>query len=282
MLHRAALIDALRAAFGTRGLHLGAELVDLDQDGERVRVRFASGEQAEGDVLVGADGLRSRVRDLTMPGTWTRYAGYGCLRAVVAGVPTDVTGETWGRGARFGIAALADGRAYWYTTWNTPEGARLRPSERKERALALHRGWHAPIEAVIRATEPEAILHDDLREVVALPSWVHHRVALLGDAAHAMTPNLGQGACMAMEDAWVLARMLGGDASVLDALDRYAHARRPRVAAVARDSRLFGFYGQLANPFLCEVRDFIAAKSKGRWGRETVVKYARWLPLDPA
>lgn len=279
MLHRASLIEALRAGFGDHGIHLGHELRDVSEADGRVRVTFANGARAEGDVLVGADGWRSAVRARIFPSSRAAYVGYAGLRAVVPCPPgLTQTSESWGPGARFGLVPLVDGRLYWFAVWNAPEGEVLSPAERRERALRTFRGWHAPIEDVIRATDPAAILFDDVREVVDLPAWTLGRIVLLGDAAHAMTPNLGQGGCAAIEDAYVLADCLGRTAPVEDALDRYQRLRRGRVAAIARDSRAFGFFGQLASPFLCRVRDAITVASKGRYGRGVVLRHARTRP----
>jgi 2-polyprenyl-6-methoxyphenol hydroxylase-like FAD-dependent oxidoreductase len=274
MLHRSDLIEALRAEFGPRGLHLGAELTGLEPLGPRVRARFAGRGEAEGDLLVGADGLRSAVRAQVFPAARAVYAGYTCLRGVVRLAPQPaLCGESWGPGARFGLVPLGDGRWYWWATWNAPEGALLAPHERKERALSTFRGWHAPIEQLIGATPAEEILHDDLRELAGLAGWVRGRVALLGDAAHAMTPNLGQGACQALEDALVLAGCLERERAVEDALERYARLRRPRAESALRDSRRFGAFGQLASPLLCRARDALTIASRGRWGRGVILKY---------
>jgi len=280
MLHRAHLIEALRAGFDG-AVHLGHELADVAQVGERVRATFANGVTAEGDVLVGADGIRSAVRSRIFPGAEPVYVKYSGLRAVVA-CPASVTqtSESWGRGARFGLIPLADGRLYWFAAWNAPEGLVLSPVERRERALRTFRGWHAPIEDVIRATDPNAILFDDVRELVGLPTWALGRVALLGDAAHAMTPNLGQGGCAAIEDAYVLTRCLVEETTVEDALDRYVRLRRPRVTSIVRDSHAFGVFGQLENTLLVRMRNAIMVATKGRYGREVVLKYARTRPNE--
>ncbi|MCY2959112.1 MAG: FAD-dependent monooxygenase [Planctomycetota bacterium] len=280
MLHRASLIEALRTGFDG-AVHLGHELTDVAQTGERVRATFANGATAEGDVLVGADGWRSAVRARVFPGARAEYVGYSGLRGVVAR-PASVTqtSESWGRGARFGLVPLVDGRLYWFACWNAPEGQVLSSAERHSRALETFRGWHAPIEDVIRSTDPAAILHDDVREIVDLPTWVHGRIALLGDAAHAMTPNLGQGGCSAIEDAYVLARCLANFPQVEDALDRYVRLRRPRVASIVRDSRAFGSFGQLENGLARRVRDAITVATKGRYGREVVLRYARTRPHE--
>ncbi len=278
MLHRASSIDALRAGF-EGPVRLGHELADVLRVRDRVRATFTNGSTAEGDVLIGADGWRSAVRAQTFPGARARYVGYSGLRAVVA-CPASVTptSESWGRGARFGLIPLIDGRLYWFAVWNAPEGEVLSPDERRARALHTFRGWHAPTEDVIRATEPTAILHDYVRELVDLPAWIHGRIALLGDAAHAMTPNPGQGGCYAIEDAYVLTRCLSETQPVEDALDRYVSLRRPRVTNITRDSHAFGFFGQLENAFAQRVRDARAVATKGRYGRDVVLRYARTRP----
>jgi 2-polyprenyl-6-methoxyphenol hydroxylase-like FAD-dependent oxidoreductase len=219
------------------------------------------------------------VRARIFPGVATRYAGYACLRAVVDR-RVEGTSESWGPGARFGLVPLVDGRLYWFAVWNAPEGEVLAPDARRERALSSFRGWHAPIEDVIRATDPAAILHDDVREVADLPTWTHGRTILVGDAAHAMTPNLGQGGCTAIEDAYVLAECLRTARTVADALDRCVRLRRPRVERVARDSRAFGFFGQLASPLLGRVRDAITVTTQGRYGRGVVLRHAVVRPDD--
>jgi 2-polyprenyl-6-methoxyphenol hydroxylase-like FAD-dependent oxidoreductase len=278
LLHRGTLVgilrDALLSLSGRASLRLAAQFVGLEQRGRRVVARFADGSVAEGDLLVGADGLRSAVRAATFPAARPVYAGYTCLRGLARlESPVDLCGETWGPGARFGFVPLGDGRWYWWATWNAPEGEPLEPEQRKRAALDAFRGWHAPIEELIQRTDPDAILHDDLRELAHLPWWVRGRVALLGDAAHAMTPNLGQGACQAIEDAAVLSRCLATGAPVEDALDLYVRLRRPRALAAQRDSRSFGTFGQLASPLLCHIRDALTRATRGRWGRSVILKY---------
>lgn len=137
--------------------------------------------------------------------------------------PTDVGGETWGRGTRFGRAPLPDARTYCYATANGPEGAEAPDGE-----LAVLRArfgdWHHPIPALVEAAAGSEILRHDLYELPDLASFIRGSVALLGDAAHAMTPNLGQGACQALEDAATLADTAPDLAS-------YDRERRARTSA---------------------------------------------------
>ena len=123
--------------------------------------------------------------------------------------------------------------------------------------MELFRGWHQPIEALIEATQGDSILRNDIYDVAALPHFVQGRLALLGDAAHATTPNLGQGACQAIEDAVVIAACLKTSGRVEPGLMEYQRRRMPRVAQVSLRSRNLGVVGQLENPALCWLRDSI-------------------------
>jgi 2-polyprenyl-6-methoxyphenol hydroxylase-like FAD-dependent oxidoreductase len=179
-------------------------------------VRFAAPVSAEdgsamasggADLVIGADGIRSSVRAGWPDDPGWRYAGYVAVRGITAGpVPLDAAGETWGRGRRFGIAPLADGRVYWFAALNGPRDAPRLDRSDLER---LFGGWHHPIGAILAATPAEAITLLPIDELARCPrSLWRGNVVLVGDAAHAMTPNLGQGANLALEDAATLALLL--------------------------------------------------------------------------
>ncbi len=159
--------------------------------------------------------------------------------------PANGGGETWGRGRRFGFARLIDGRIYWYATANQPAG------QGGDHAAVVEAfgDWHEPIPAILAGTPPENVLQNDIYDL-ALPlvPFVQGRVVLLGDAAHAMTPNLGRGACSAIEDAGSLAKHLGS-------LAAYDEDRRRVTAQLVRRSRGVGRLGQVENPAVCAIRD---------------------------
>jgi 2-polyprenyl-6-methoxyphenol hydroxylase-like FAD-dependent oxidoreductase len=173
--------------------------------------------------------------------------------------------ESWGRGARFGCAHIGGGRVYWFATSNAPEGQKDgppgSPSGAKGRLLGLFRGWHWPVEKLVASTEEGAIRRDDIYDREPLGErWGEGRVTLLGDAAHPTTPNLGQGACLAIEDAVVLARCLdgaGGTGGIVPALRRYERLRHGRVADIVRRSRVLGRLGQFESPLLRLARDLV-------------------------
>ena len=263
-VHRTDLQALLVREVGERTLRFGAEVRRFEQDESGVRVLFADGSEEAADILVGADGLRSRVRAGLFGPEQPRYAGYTAWRAVVEPkeelLPWGAGFESWGRGARFGCAHIGDGRVYWFATANAPEGEKDGPpgssAGAKARLLRLFVGWHRPVADLVEATEEGAILRTDIYDREPLGErWGEGRVTLLGDAAHPMTPNLGQGACQAVEDAVVLARCLGDRGATAEALRLYERLRSDRAAMVVRRSRRVGAVGQLKNPVLCWLRD---------------------------
>jgi 2-polyprenyl-6-methoxyphenol hydroxylase-like FAD-dependent oxidoreductase len=194
------------------------------------------------DLVVAADGARSRLRAELFP-DHAGLAGSGetAARAIAPTVPDGievVPGELLDRrtGDRFGCLPMADGGVYWYATWRGP--APHRPAERMAWLLRRRADWHPSVTALIGAT-PAADVHvvETAQLVAPLPALAAGRVALLGDAAHAMTPDLGQGACQAFEDAVVLGEELAGATDAAAALARYSARRAPRVAALQRAAR---------------------------------------------
>jgi 2-polyprenyl-6-methoxyphenol hydroxylase-like FAD-dependent oxidoreductase len=262
VMHRADLQQILLRALRRSGGRVLCDtpIRDLTQDVGGVTVGFDGDEPVRADLVIGADGIMSTVRAQLHGEGAPRYAGYTAWRAVVTGDTNRIaTSESWGRGARFGMAPLSDGRTYWFATKDASEGARSSDGEKAE-LLRTFGSWHDPIARLIEATDEALIMRHDVYDRPPLAEWGRGRVTLVGDAAHPMTPNLGQGACQALEDAVALARALRapGEIPVSEALRTYETMRRERAHAYVRRSRQAGTIGQSSNPLAVRLRNAAA------------------------
>jgi 2-polyprenyl-6-methoxyphenol hydroxylase-like FAD-dependent oxidoreductase len=247
-------------------VQLGAHLERVDQDEQGVTATLADGRQARGSVLIGADGLRSVVRRQYFDTAAPRYAGFTAWRAVVP-APVEFAapaGEYWGCGQEFGIIPLSGKRVYWFATRTLPERQQDAPVtavEQKKTLLTLFHGWYPAIPGLLQATPDDAVLRNDIYDRPPLAAWTRGRVALLGDAAHPMTPNLGQGACQALEDAVALATSLQGAAdtseSIHTALYTYQATRLRHANRAVTSSRQLGAFIQNPNHLVCWTRDLL-------------------------
>jgi 2-polyprenyl-6-methoxyphenol hydroxylase-like FAD-dependent oxidoreductase len=257
MVHRArlhsALVETLEEREGVEvrtGVTISglADLDDLDdRDG-----------RGPADLVVAADGIRSTIRNELHRREDVRYAGYTAYRGVTAepvpGEGSTTGGETWGTGVRFGYVPLVDGRTYWFATANRPAGETS--GDHHADVTALVGAWHDPIPQLLAATPPSAVIRGDICDLrLPLKRFDHGRVVLLGDAAHATTPNLGQGACAAIEDAAVLTAQLAGHARIESAVVAYDRTRRPATQRLVRASRLVGALGQVERGPVVAARD---------------------------
>ncbi|MCM6772587.1 FAD-dependent monooxygenase [Nocardia sp. CDC159] len=217
-------------------LHLGSAATGFEtaSDSGPVRVRFADGRSAEGDALVGADGVRSAIRrGLVGPHDEERYGGYVAWLALAPFAhprfPPGSANHYWAKGKRFGIIDIGGGRAYWWGTEEIPEPTDRTWKPDKDRIVRTFADWPEEVRAVIDTTPADAILGVPETDRPFLENWGAGPVTLLGDAAHPMLSSLGQGACMAIEDAVVLARSLAASTDPATGLRRYEDARRDRV-----------------------------------------------------
>jgi 2-polyprenyl-6-methoxyphenol hydroxylase-like FAD-dependent oxidoreductase len=244
-IHRRDLIDALAEALPADRLRTGAEVTEVREDGF---VRYTGGE-LRADLVVAADGIRSTVR----PGPGPVYSGSTAFRGV-ARLPGTPLSTSWDRGTEIGVLPLTGDDVYWWITCVAEPG--IRPADARAHLRRRFGHWHDPIPALIDATPPGHVLQHDLHHLATpLPSYVRGRIALLGDAAHAMPPFLGQGGGQALEDAVVLAHAVSTEDSITAALRAYDARRRPRSQQVARASVRAGKLGpQLTRPAATALR----------------------------
>jgi 2-polyprenyl-6-methoxyphenol hydroxylase-like FAD-dependent oxidoreductase len=234
--------------------------VDYEQSADQVTAIFENGTRERADLIIGADGVHTAVRERLFGHSELRYSGYTAFRGVCAHndsyYPAEIGGgfEAWGSGKRFGYSIIGKGRAFWFAAINAPQGRLIPPQDRKQAMIQAFHGWYSPVPAAIEATPELAILQHDIGDARPLPSWSKGRVVLLGDSAHPMLPNLGQGGAQAMEDAMVLSACLSR-CDIPEALKQYEKLRKARTARIARLSRFMGRIAQLENPLLVHLRN---------------------------
>lgn len=239
-VHRADLLAVLEATAGVETMRLAAPVTGVVSSGNVVAVGLADGRQEEGDLVIGADGLRSTIRAHVAPGVnpcdsgVTAWRGVSTEAASVAHAMAYSIGKGWESGA----CSLGQRGVYWYVEHRTPTHAGETESER-DRVLALLGGWHPHITRHISATPADRVIRTPLVDVPTFGRWSRGRVTLLGDAAHGMLPNLGQGATQALLDAQQLARRLHNE-EIGAALRRYEARRRRPSSLLLRGSRLAG------------------------------------------
>jgi FAD-dependent urate hydroxylase len=279
-VRRTDLYGALYARVVECGIpvHHGHRLVDAREDAGEVVAIFDDGSTATGDLLVGADGVRSRVRRLIDPGApGPRDANLGNIGGVARAVDgVEPTGGdyvmTWGRGCFFGYTVSPDGEVWWFA--NPPARAGVTVANARERLGELLAADAGPAAAIVAATDGP-ILVDTIWSLPPVPHWTRGRLVLAGDAAHAVSPSTGQGASLALEDAATLGRCLALDADVEAALAAYVARRRARAGRIAAWGRRQGST-KTAGPVGRVVRDAILpralrwagspkAQAKGAW-----------------
>ncbi|SRR6266481_9366845 len=260
-VRRADLLAVLLAALEPEQVHLGYEFQQLVQTTEKVRIHFANGEVKEHDAVIGADGIRSRVRQTLFGASDPIYRGYIVWRGVArydgGAIGRGTNSETWGIGKRFGILDIGQDKFTWYATLNVPSDHQDASCGRKREIRHAFDGWHDPIADLIEATADDAILKNGAYDNVPLRRWGNGLVTLLGDAAHPCTPNLGQGGCMALEDALVLAKCVDRDILIANAMRCYESLRYSRTRHIQQRSLVMGHIGQWENRFIARGRQMV-------------------------
>ena len=264
VVHRADLQKILLRELPAGVVQWGSSWQSVAQryDGAEVTWTTANERQkALCDIVIAADGINSPLRRAGWPeDPGVRYSGYTSWRGVTSDSFTLRSGgETWGRGERFGCAPLQGGRVYWFATASVDAGSSS--ADEREEVIRRFGHWHDPIPALIAATPVEKVLHHDIIDLAApLRTFVRGRVVLVGDSAHAMTPDLGQGGCQAIEDAVTLVTLLTGAQTtngIARALNRYDDVRRHRTQPIAARARRVGRVAQLSSWPAAAIRDAV-------------------------
>ncbi|RZM78749.1 FAD-dependent urate hydroxylase HpxO [Leptolyngbya iicbica] len=240
---RTDLQDMLLNAVGRDQVQLQMRCVEVEETADQVTAIFENGHRATGDLLVGADGIHSRVREYVLETSISpRYANYVNWNGIVDAQPGLCEADNWviyvGQGKRASMMPIGGDRFYFFFGAPMPKGTHVEPAQRRDELAEIFAGWPAPVQTLIQALDPLNTNRLEIHDIDPPHHLARGRTVLIGDAAHATTPTLGQGGCQAVEDAEVLTRYLvTTNISVSDALQRYEQERKDRTAALVLKAR---------------------------------------------
>ncbi|MBE9166745.1 FAD-dependent monooxygenase [Pleurocapsales cyanobacterium LEGE 06147] len=258
-IHRAELQQLLWKNLPQEKFVLGEKFERFERNENQVRAYFASGLSVEGDALIGADGLRSRVRAELWGDRPPTYRNYKTWRGLTDYVPSKYRPgyiqEFLGRGKGFGFMMLGKEKMYWYAAATAPKAQPDLEIGRKKELEMMYQDWFSSIPELIAATNEADILTTDLYDRPPTQPWSQQNITLLGDAAHPMLPTMGQGACTALEDAYIVAKCLKEESLPTTAFQHYESLRFPRTKAIVEQSLQAGRMGELKNPLAAGLRN---------------------------
>ena len=257
-IHRAALHEVLLSQIKPEQLILDKRATGFERKDNALVVQFQDDTTHPTDYLIVADGIHSQIRQQLLPGAHTRYAGYTCWRAAIDNTDLSIEGstESWGAGRRFGIVPLADNKIYWFACTNAPpQDTRMKNFTAND--LYRHfQDFHDPIPSILLQTKDEELIWNDIIDLKPIDAYTFERIVLIGDAAHATTPNMGQGACQAIEDAVILVSEIKQRADIPEAFKSFEKRRMKRTRFIVNNSWSLGKVAQWENKFLCTLRNF--------------------------
>jgi 2-polyprenyl-6-methoxyphenol hydroxylase-like FAD-dependent oxidoreductase len=266
-LHRGVLQRLLFEQLEANSVRFGCEVQSITQNGDQVFASLSDGSSCAAAIIVGADGFNSQMRRMAGLGGVKRYSGASSYRAIARGtqiLPAEAGHEAyeiWAKGCRVGFSKINADDYYWYMTFDAPAGEASLESERKAHSETLFRTYFPRWIGLLENTQTQEILRTDLSDLRPLTQWSSGRVGLIGDAAHATTPNLGQGGAMAVEDALVLAdtfKELGLNEA---AWKRFEQLRRKKVDWTVSTSWSIGKICHLGNPLFRTLRNIALKKT---------------------
>lgn len=256
-IHRADLHRILLSKIPMQCIHLNKKAVDVSQTQQDIFIRFADGTTHQTQYLIVADGVHSPLRQKLVPNSAPRYAGYTCWRGIAdnTALKLEETSETWGAKGRFGIVPLANNKIYWFACVNAPQNSETFKQYKSKQLQIQYKDFHEPIPTLLRHTKDEAIIWNDIIDLKPIYQFAFGNILLIGDAAHATTPNMGQGACQAIEDAAVLAHLLETGEDMPTIFKAFEKRRLARTHHIVNGSWRIGQVAQWENPILIALRN---------------------------
>jgi 2-polyprenyl-6-methoxyphenol hydroxylase-like FAD-dependent oxidoreductase len=277
-LHRSVLQRVLSEQLPSDVVTFGTETKDLHQSTDAVSVLLTDGSRIHAKLVVGADGIHSQIRRLASLGGETRYSGSSSYRAMTKGASLlsaeldHDAYEIWGKGCRVGFSKINAHDYYWYMTFESDPDRSFSPLARRAHAQSLFRKFFPKWTPLLENTQSDEILQTDISDLKRLERWSSDRIGLIGDAAHATTPNLGQGGAMAVEDAYSLTDAVQAAGLNGKAFELYEKHRREKVDWTVSTSWNIGGICHWKNPVLRSLRNLALKKMPNSVGEKQMRK----------
>ncbi len=277
-IHRGALQQVLLNELATDDLHLNKKLSSITQN-EAITLTFTDGSSSEANLVIGADGIHSAVRQSIFPDSTVRNAHQICWRGV-----TDMelpeyyqhaVTESWGLGDRFGFVKIAPRKVYWFAVRSYKD----HPSEIKEDFFSYFNNYHPLVKELLTSTPADAIHLAELSDLKPMSKWSKQNTCLIGDAAHATTPNMGQGAGQAIEDAYLLAECIANFPAEV-AFAKFQKLREVKVNKIVKTSWTIGKMAHLQNPLAARFRNFMMRMVPNSLNRKQIGQVFELAKLD--
>ena len=254
-IHRGELQQILANEIGYANIRLSKRLTKVEKS-TLFKLTFDDDSTHESKVIIGADGIKSVVRDQLFTESQIRNANQICWRGICEiDLPQkyhNQLNEAWGKGKRFGFVKISDKKVYWYALANSKK-----VTTEEINLFDYYSAFHKDILNIILATKKEQLFISDIIDLKPMNKWQDENVCLIGDAAHATTPNLGQGACQAIEDAYVLDQLLDRGIPIENTFNEYENLRRKKAHMIVNTSWSFGKIAQMENKLGIRIRNFV-------------------------
>jgi len=262
-LHRSMLQRVLAEQLPSDVVTFGTEVTNLSHCTDAISVLLTDDSRITAKIVVGADGIHSQIRQLASLGGETRYSGSSSYRAIARSANllspelNHDAYEIWGKGCRLGFSKISADDYYWYLTFDSDPNKSFPPAARRAHAESLFCKFFPRWTGLLENTQSDEILQTDISDLKRLHTWSSDRIGLIGDAAHATTPNLGQGGAMAIEDAYLLTEAVEKVGLHGKAFELYEKQRRKKVDWTVSTSWNIGRACHLKNPVLRALRNIV-------------------------
>lgn len=255
-IQRGALQNLLVKQLPSNSIHLNKKLINIKQS-EKTLLIFSDNSKRKHDVVIAADGIHSFVRNKLFPDSVLRDAKQVCWRGIAnMKLPScymNELNEAWGSGTRFGFVQISKQQVYWYALCNNNK------VHENNTPVTLFNDYHPIIQTIIANTSGSSFIQNDIKDLKPLSTWYQKNICLIGDAAHATTPNMGQGACQAIEDAYVLSQAIE-KYPINVAYKKFQLARIKKTKNIVNMSWNIGKISHIENPVLVSIRNFLMDK----------------------